>query len=214
MPEIRHIGRTERKANKDLSDKGKKIRDYRKEVSRRASMANKRLRRLEATGMATPALEKWKEDGGEYFSIRGKSYNEVQSEMARINQYLDSATSSISGAKKVVNEMIDNTGMDIEWSDWKDVRAKTKAFFDISSKIEQYLRTVEDRASSIGYQKIWSAINRYVKDMNMDLADVEANVENITADIVDAMDVWDEDKRYTAKGENYEYWNWTKLGKY
>src|SRR5699024_841343 len=160
---------------------------------------------LQATGMSTPALEKWREDGGEYFSVRGKSYNEVQAEMARVNQYLDSATSSISGAKKVVNEMIDNTGMDIEWSDWKDVRAKTKAFFDISSKIEQYLRTVEDRASSIGYQKIWSAINRYVKDMNMDLAYVEANVENITADVVKAMDVWDEDKRYTAKGENYDY---------
>src|SRR5699024_3680726 len=101
MDGIDDIGRAERKANKDLANKATRKKNYRKEVSRRASIANKRLRRLQATGMSTPALEKWREDGGEYFSVRGKSYNEVQAEMARVNQYLDSATSSISGAKKV-----------------------------------------------------------------------------------------------------------------
>ena len=210
---IESIRPTEQRANDAMQKKQKKIADYRKEVSRRASMANKRLKRLEESGISTPAFDKWRESGGEYFSVRGKTYNEVQAEMARVNQYLDNATSSISGAKKVMNDMIINTGIKIDWKDLTDVQNKAKQFFEIASKIEQYLRTVEDIASSVGYQKIWEAINRYVKDHESALDESKTDAEQISQNIVKSMKEWEKTDKFESRGNNFHYWQWAKLDK-
>lgn len=202
--------------NKKMDEKEKRIKAYRKEVTRRASMANKRLRRLEGKGMTSaPAYENWADSGGEYFSIKGKSYNEVQSEMARINKYLDSATSSISGANKVVKEMIKNTGAKMEFDDLKDVQNQSKKFFGIASQIEQYMRTVEDRASSIGYQKIWNAINRYTKEVRSDILKSEKDVSQISADIIKAMKEWEKPEYINHQEDEFDYSlkGWFKLSK-
>lgn len=202
---------TEEKHAKKIDKKEQQVKKFRQEVARKAAIANKRLKRLEEKGMTTsPAYEKWKEQGGEYFSVRGKTFNEVQSEMARVNSYLDNATSSISGAKRVVKEMMKNTGADYQWSDWKDIQAQAKAFFEIASKVEQYLRTVEDRASSIGYQKIWDAINQYTKETKQSLAVTGSEIDRISADVIKAMKVWDDE----IKTETVGYSIWTKLPKY
>ena len=53
----------------------------RAQVSRLASMANKRLERLEKNELtSSPAYQKWEQDGRHRFSVSGKSYSEVQSE--------------------------------------------------------------------------------------------------------------------------------------
>ena len=212
---LNHIKRTREKAEKETEKRVKRVQNYRKEVSRKAAIANKRLRRLEDKGIKTPAYEKWLSDGGEYFSVKGKTYREVQSELARIENYLESATSTLTGAKKVVKEMIDNTGMDIQWSNWEDMKEQTSKFFNIASQVEQYYRTVEDSASSIGYQKIWEAINKYLADNKKDLSSSTDTVDSITADVVKAMKEFDKsnDKKFTATGENYDYWNWSILPK-
>lgn len=181
-------------AFKEGEAKAKRIRKYRQEVSRRASMANKRISRLEQAGMtSSPAYQSFMDRrGGEKFSIRGKSYREVQTEMAEINRYLDSATSSITGAKKVMREIATTTGADLDFSDFKKSQEQASAFFEIASQIEQYLRTVEDRASSIGYQKIWEQINRYVEQTGTDLSKASGDMEKVSQDILKAMEVYDE----------------------
>lgn len=193
-----------------------KVRNYRKEVSRKASIANKRLRRLEEKGLKTPAYEKWLNDGGKYFSVRGKSYNEIQSELARIENYLESATSTVSGAKKVVKDMMTNIGWEKTkikdaFKDFEKMQRETKNFFELASKIEQYYRTVEDSASSIGYQKIWEAINKYIEQNKRSL-DVSTNeVESLSEDIVNAMKEWDEKKTFKGEHDGMEYNAWFKL---
>lgn len=193
-----------------------KVRNYRKEVSRKASIANKRLRRLEEKGLKTPAYEKWLNDGGKYFSVRGKSYNEIQSELARIENYLESATSTVSGAKKVVKDMMTNIGWEKTkikdaFKDFEKMQRETKNFFELASKIEQYYRTVEDSASSIGYQKIWEAINKYIEQNKRSLDVSTDEVESLSEDIVNAMKEWDEKKTFKGEHDGMEYNAWFKL---
>src|SRR5699024_419474 len=102
----------EKKADKRVN-KGKR---YRREVSSKASMANERLSRLSKERLENaPAYQQGLSDGGQKVSVRGKSYNEVQQEMARLNKFLDQTTLTVTGTKKVLKNMIDVTGMDINW---------------------------------------------------------------------------------------------------
>lgn len=78
--------------------------------------------------------------------------------------------------------MAKNTG--IKYKNLYDLRSRADKFFELASKVEQYLRTVDDIASAIGYQKIWEAINTYTKESKTDLAnsetDIDSLVENVT----------------------------------
>ena len=65
-------------------------RKYRQEASRKASMANKRLRRMEQQNLTmSPSYKKWVDDGGQKFGVRGKSMAEVKLEVARLNKFLN-----------------------------------------------------------------------------------------------------------------------------
>ena len=83
------------------------------EVSRKASMANKRLVRLEKNNLtSSPAYQKWVDyKGGIKFSVRNKDYNQLQQELARVNQFIESKTSTVRGLNKVLKEMAKNTGI-------------------------------------------------------------------------------------------------------
>lgn len=160
--------------------------ELRKETSRLASTANKRLQRLENAGLeSSPAYQKWIAEGGQKFSVRGKSINEVQAEMARLRKFLDSKTSTIRGINATLKEMAANTGM--KYKNLSELRAKSDNFFTLASKVEQYLRTVEDIASAIGYQKIWEAINVYVKDAELDLGDSSVDLDRLTEIVTNAL---------------------------
>lgn len=189
-------------------EKAEKIREYRAEASRLASMANKRLKRLENAGLIdSPAYKKWLESGGEKFGVRGKTYNEVQKEVARMKKFIDSQTSTIRGVNSQLKEMAQNTG--IKYSSLKDLRSKAGKFFELASKVEQYLRTVDDMASAIGYQKIWQAINKYVQKNKTDLASSKTNIDSMVSEVTKAMNVFDE--RIEMSGT--EYTGWFKLPK-
>lgn len=160
-------------------EKKKKIREYRNEASRLASMANKRLKRLEDAGLTdSPA---YKAVNGQRFGVRGKSHNELQQEVARMNRFLNSATSTIRGSNQVLKTMAESTG--IKYKNLTDLREKAKTFFELSSKVEQYLRTVEDMASAYGSTQLFTAINEYVKKAKIDLGDSEQDVNKLVGEI-------------------------------
>ena len=159
------------------------LRALKAETSRLNSMANKRIRRLEEKGMLTPAYNKWLADGGEYFSVKGKDWNETQKELARVRNFIDSKTSSIRGATRVLKEMASNTG--IQYDSVASLQAKSEAFFELASKTEQYLRMMEDSASAIGYQKIWEAINQYVEEQEIELENLTDGVSSMVEELAD-----------------------------
>ena len=175
---------------KGADEKAKRIADFRKEASRLSSMANKRIERLERNNLTdTPAYKRYVESGGAKFGVKGKSFNEVQAEMARLNKFITSESSTIKGVNNVLKTMAANTG--IKYKNLTELRAKSSKFFELSSKVEQYLRTVDDMASAIGYQKIWEAINEYTKKAHVDLADGETDIDSMIEDITNAIKEYD-----------------------
>lgn len=153
--------------------------EFRKEVSRLASLANKRIQRLEAAKLTdSPAYQKWVENGAVKFGVKGKTYNQLQSEMARINRFINAQTSTIRGINRNLKEMAANTG--IKYGTLKELRSKATSFFELASKVEQYLRTVNDMASAIGYNKIWEVINEYVEREKIDLSGSENNIDELS----------------------------------
>lgn len=152
-----------------------------REVSRLASMANKRLVRLENNGFEdSPAYKQWIESGGEKFSVRGKDYNALQKELARVRQFVNAKTSTIRGAQSVLKAIAANTGANFKG---KELWAQASNFFRVASMIEQYIRNTEDVASAIGYQKIWTAINQYTKANDIDLAAMQVDMEQMVGNI-------------------------------
>ena len=172
----------------DFSDymKAGEVKENRKKISRLVSLANKRLKRLENAGLNdSPAYQKWVEAGAEKFSVKGKDHNELQRELSRLKNFIESETSTVRGVNNVLKRMAQNTG--IEYSNMQELKDNAKTFFELSSKVEQYLRTVDDIASAIGYQKIWESINQYVKDERITLTDAKMNIDQMIKVVTDML---------------------------
>ena len=178
------------------------------EVSQKASMANKRLVRLENNNLtSTPAYNQWVNyKGGVKFSVKGKSYNELQQELARLNNFITSTTSTVRGATSVLKEIASNTG--IKYGSIKELQGKAKQFFQLTSKIQQYLRQTENSASAIGYRRIWEAINQYVQDEKVALGDANLNIDNLVEKISKLTNYEAVEKGlegYSSNGSPFEY---------
>lgn len=143
------------------------------------AVANKRIDRLEKNELTdSPAYQKYITEVGAKFSVKGLSHNELQSLVAKLKNFMEAETSTVRGLNNVLKNMAKATG--IKYDNIKDLQSKAKGFFELSSKVEQYLRNVEDIASAIGYQKIWEAVNQYVQTEKIDLSDSENDIEHLS----------------------------------
>lgn len=167
-----------------------KIKAERKEATRLVSMANKRVKRLESNKLTdTPAYQQFISVGGR-FSVAGKNHNELQSELARLKRFIESESSTVRGANRILKETANITG--IKYKNLQELRSKASAFFEASSKIEQLLRQQEDMASAIGYQKIWQAVNEYVQQERVDLSAGADAIDDVIRKVTDALKEYDE----------------------
>lgn len=175
---------------------------YRKEASKVISMANKRLARLEKSKLTdSPAYSKYVDNNeNPRFSVKGLDHNALQREMSKVKKFVQAKTSTVRGINTTLKEMANNTG--IKYKNLKELRSKASSFFRLSSKVEQYLRNVEDVASAIGYQKIWEAINQYVKSEKTDFNEVENSVEGLTNIIDGLLNGLDKGEIFTMKNDN------------
>lgn len=152
--------------------------ELKKEVSRMASMANKRLNRLESNNLTLlPAYREWEQHGAIRFSVRDKNYNQLQSEYWRLKHFLDDRTSTVRQANKFLREMAENTG--IKYRGLEDLKSKSKQFFELAEKIKQYNMSINQSAQALDYQKIWQQINTYVNSTNTDLASAISSDEQL-----------------------------------
>lgn len=166
----------------EATEKAERIRAFRKEVSRQSAIVNKRMKRLEEKGLTdTPAYMQYIRLGAEPFSIRGKSYQEVQRTMGEVRSLLEATTSTIRGATNYYERMAENTGL--EYESIKELQQTSPVFFELHSKIEQYLGSLHDIASAIDYEQIWTAINEYVETNKIDLANSKESLEKMATNI-------------------------------
>ena len=174
------------KDDKTRADLERKLEQLKREIQRKANIAHKRLQRLEKNNLTDlPAYQQWVKDGQVRFSVRGKDYNELQAELARLNRFLDSKTSTVKEANKYLKDIARMTG--VKYESVKELPDKLKNFFRISEKVEEYLRLVEGSASAIGYHKIWEVVNQVVEMESVELDRSEGDMESIIQKVIDGL---------------------------
>lgn len=181
-----------------------RVRKFRAEASRKASLANKRIKRLEEKGFTdAPAYKQYLAEGAKPFGVRGKNYRQVQTEMARLDRLIASETSTVRGATKNIMEMAKNIGINMKHVTLKEAQAQGRKFFQIKSMIDQLLTHIYDAGAAFGYQQIFDAINVYVKDARLDLNDLEQTLEDIAESVAKALTSY-EKKIPLPSGEWYQ----------
>ena len=146
---------------------------FRKEISRMSSMANKSIKRLESNELTDlPAYKSWYDNGHIKFSVKGKDYNQLQSEFWRLKRFLDDKTSTVRQANSFLKEIAQNTG--IKYNGLADLKSKSKQFFDLAEKIKQYYQSANQSAIALDYQKIWQQINTHIKQGVIEIGGTES----------------------------------------
>lgn len=153
----------------------------RAQVSHLASMANKRLDRLEKNELtSSPAYQKWEQNGSHRFSVSGKSYSEVQSEYWRVKDFLEMRTSSVTGTKAVLQEIATNIGWGkIDFENIALTQEQLSNFFAIANTVSQYLESVDESAAALDYQEIWNTINAAYQQGKIDFNNAELDAEQM-----------------------------------
>ena len=181
-----------------------------KEVSRMASMANKRLKRLERNELTDlPAYQSWVKDGAVKFSVKGKDYNQLQSEFWRLKRFLDNKTSLVREANKYLIEMAENTG--IKYNSLAELKTKSKEFFRLADKIKEYYKMSEMNALALDYQKIWEQINVQIKQGILDLTGVESTEETLQRFIQEIEKVSQVENNQEGFKEGIKDWDFIKI---
>lgn len=169
-----------------VKEKQERIKKYRAEASKMASVANKRIQRLEANGMEnSPAYQGYLASGGGKFSVSGKTFQEVQAEVGRINRLIKANTSTVRGFNKYTKDLAAETG--IKYKTLQDAREQLAVLFEMQNKLAQYLPSLSDLAAALDYQKIWEAINTYRDQTNQSLQEIGTDLDRAIANIGNAI---------------------------
>lgn len=132
-------------------------------LTKLVSKANHRYDRMKKSGWNSPAMEAAKNTGGRFHNGRSMNYREMQKEQRRVENFLNSKTSSKTGTRKAVGKMLKSTGMSKHFKTgdiMKDKKTMNK-YFKVYKKMREY-----DRVKGIGrtYQASFNAITSYFED--------------------------------------------------
>lgn len=176
-------GRNLLKAKKMLHE-AKKQKLYTK-LKKLYADAKRNIRDLQRHNLGdTPAIQKLEENGKIKFSVKGKTYNELQSDYFRLKRFAEAETSTVKGATNVLENIARNTG--IHYNNLDDLITQSRVFFDIASKVEQILEAQSQLAFTMGYQTIWTAVNNMVERKAINLRDIH-NIEQAAQTVYDSL---------------------------
>ena len=174
------------KWNNDNNMFTEKERKYRQEASRKVSMANKRLKRMEEQNLTmSPSYKKWVDEGGQKFGIKGKSTEEVRAELARLNKFLNQTTSTVRGTKKYLNNIASQVGIK-NYDSYETLNNQLKDFFEVSDRVREYLKNSKEVSVSIGYKKIWEEVNEYAESVGKEFTELNKDIVEIASSITHA----------------------------
>lgn len=152
----------------------------RREISRLADKANKRLDRLARSGLEdTPAYRSWQENGAIRFGVKGKSTFELQQEFWRITNFLNARTSLVNEVRRYYKEISANIGFT---GDFTSLKAQVPRFFKLTDAVEKRLQAMGKAAQALDYNAIWRATNQAIqRDKNLlaDLDDIDSKIDKV-----------------------------------
>lgn len=137
--------------------RSKKYREYSKQLSKLVSKANHRYDRMTKAGWNSPAMQTANRTGGRFKNGRSMSYKEMQRERKRVENFLNSKTSTKTGTRKTINKMLKTTGLDKHFKT-KDIMKNKKTldkYFKVYKKVREY-----DRVKGVGrsYRSTMNAV--------------------------------------------------------
>ena len=177
------IKNTRKSKNNIFTEKERKSRQ---EASRKVSLANKRLARMEQQNLTmSPAYKKWVEEGGQKFGIKGKSTEEVRAEVARLNKFIKQTTSTVKGTKKYLTNIASQVGIK-QWGSFQSLNTQLSNFFEVSDRVREYLRNTKEVSVSIGYKKIWEQVNEYAESVGKEFTSLNEDIVGIANSILQA----------------------------
>lgn len=163
----------------------KKDKELRREASRLVSLANKRLKRIEQQGLTeSPAYKKYVEDGKQKFGIRGKNMKEVNQEIARMNDFINKQTSTVTGTKKYLDNVAKSVGI-IKFDNYKQLQDQLNTFFRGVDKVREYLQNSKEISVAIGYSKIFEVVSNYVEEVGSELDSIDDLVVEMAEKVVE-----------------------------
>lgn len=156
--------------------------DLAKNVSILASAANKRIKRMKQSGEYSPAVD-WVKTHGGNFSVAGKDKNQLLVEFFRVQQFLESKTSTVRGAKKWQRSVKKEVGkaikgrLKVRGEGAKTIEDSLNAIFNDPKKREDfwdlYSRITAEYDVKAKYKEIWDDIaNAMTIDKNAEVDDL------------------------------------------
>lgn len=163
--------------------------NLRRQVQQLADAANKRVRRMEKSGLTSPAEARRKREGSGMFSTKGKNYNQLQAEFKRAKEYLEAKTSTIKGAKQFQQDVIRKTN---ERLDARMDQQQAKNFWQTMNKVmEQIPQTTLQQAGLTSYD-----VQKRVYEMQQagmtDPVEIADNLLGYMNDVFLDLEDWDE----------------------
>lgn len=158
-----------------------------KEVSRLASMANKRLKRLEQNidiAMTSPSYRNFIQDGKGKFSVAGKDIQELKQEKQRVEQFLSNYTSTLRGAREYMNRMVDMIGLrNVNQYTGEQIGQAIQAYWKLQDMVSERLKLNEEMPYKYqkGFEVVGQAIQDSIGDIDL-LDDLDNMVDDIVAD--------------------------------
>lgn len=166
------------------------LKQFRAEVAKEASAANKRLDRLERSDFSDLwSYKSWKKKGGKRFSTKGlKTREELEKERQRIKEFVNSATGSVKQARAYLKESMSRAGIKS-----KDVKSDITAlnnFWKLVDKAKEYVDS-SSVFSAYASDRQHEEIMKYVQSAKIDLRDAQLDVEAALEGLKQAQDIED-----------------------
>lgn len=120
-------------------------------VGKFRDVAHKRIKRIQASGLTSHAYNQLLDRGIDRFSTKGKNLNQLRSQYVLLNNFLNSKSSSISGIRKIRQNVIksmNEKGIEIPkdfYEDfWKNYEKYQELYGDIFSRTKYKYKILEE----------------------------------------------------------------------
>lgn len=137
------------------------IKEMKAEVSKRASAANKRIKRIEGAGIGSSAVTAVMNNGGK-FSVAGKNtMNELYKEYRRVSNFLNMDNSTLGGARKEVKRISERIG-------FNPTKKQLQTIFKAYHKAVKYSPA---KVQAYGSDRLIQLYGQYMEDLSDELLD-------------------------------------------
>ena len=170
-----------------MARQSKEYKRLSKHLSKLVSKANHRYDRMKKAGWNSPAMDTAKKTGGRFRNGRSMTYREMQKEQKRVENFLNSKTSSKTGTRKSVNKLLKATGMDKKFKTGDVMKNKKTLdkYFKVYKKMREY-----DRVKGVGrtYQASMNAVTSIFESTGG-----SGSVDDILDKVISSLDTGSDD---------------------